>query len=130
MTGNCGAVQGSPKNHRSVGTDAPLRRPKRSVTSRSVSIAQIKDRLTAAHIEALCRDWLPNGKRQGGWYLACSPWRDDRNPSLGISLSTGRWRDFATGEKGDMIDLSMKLFGDSLPDTLMGFADMLGINHA
>jgi hypothetical protein len=29
-----------------------------------------------------------------------------------------------------MIDLSMRLFGDSLHETLKGFAEMLGINHA
>jgi hypothetical protein len=29
-----------------------------------------------------------------------------------------------------MIDLSMKLFGDSLADTIDGFADMLGIKNA
>jgi DNA primase len=129
-TGNCGAVQGSPKNHRSGGRRAPPCSPAVSVKSRSYSIRDIKDRLSPSHIEALCRDWLPGGKRQGGWYLACAPWRDDRNPSLGVSFSTGRWQDFATGEKGDMIDLSMRLFGDSLQDTLKGFAEMLGLSHA
>jgi hypothetical protein len=29
-----------------------------------------------------------------------------------------------------MIDLSMKLFGDSLADTIDGFAEMLGIKNA
>jgi hypothetical protein len=29
-----------------------------------------------------------------------------------------------------MIDLSMKLFGDSLQETLKGFAEMLGMNRA
>ena len=59
--------------------------------------------------------------------MATSPWRDDRSPSLGVSLTTGMWRDFATGERGDMLDLSMKLFGDSLTETIEGFADMLGL---
>ncbi len=130
MTGNCGAVQGLPKNHRSSGAQSSPRPPAASVNARSYSIRDIKDRLSASHIEALCRDWLPGGKRQGGWYLACAPWREDRNPSLGVSFSTGRWQDFATGEKGDMIDLSMKLFGDSLQDTLKGFAEMHGLSHA
>jgi len=130
MTGNCGAVQGLPKNHRSSGAQSSPRPPAASVNARSYSIRDIKDRLSASHIEALCRDWLPGGKRQGGWCLACAPWREDRNPSLGVSFSTGRWQDFATGEKGDMIDLSMKLFGDSLQDTLKGFAEMLGLSHA
>lgn len=130
MTGNCGAVQGLPKNHRSSGAQSSPRPPAASVNARSYSIRDIKDRLSASHIEALCRDWLPGGKRQGGWYLVCAPWREDRNPSLGVSFSTGRWQDFATGEKGDMIDLSMRLFGDSLQDTLKGFAEMLGLSHA
>lgn len=130
MTGNCGAVQGLPKNHRSGGKCSSPRPPAASVNARSYSIRDIKDRLSASHIEMLCRDWLPGGKRQGGWYLVCAPWREDRNPSLGVSFSTGRWQDFATGEKGDMIDLSMRLFGDSLQDTLKGFAEMLGLSHA
>lgn len=130
MTGNCGAVQGSPKNHGTEGERNPFPRASRPVKTRSISISDIKSRLTGAHIEALCRAWLPDGKRQGGWYVCCAPWREDRNPSLGVSLNTGRWKDFATGENGDMIDLSMKLFGDSLADTIKGFADMLGLTHA
>ena len=130
MTGNCGNVQGSPK-HRRVGRSGnPFPRSGKPVKSRSITIGEIKDRLTSSHIEALCKAWLPDGKRQGGWYVCCAPWREDRNPSLGVSLSTGRWKDFATGEHGDMIDLSMRLFGDSLKDTLEGFAEMLGLSRA
>jgi hypothetical protein len=130
MTGKCGAVQGSPKNHIASSGVAPFHVAGKAVKTRSISISDIKDRLSSTHIEALCKDWLPDGKRQGGWYLCSAPWRDDRNASLGVSLSTGRWKDFATGDHGDMIDLSMRLFGDSLHDTLKGFAEMLGINHA
>jgi hypothetical protein len=135
MTGNYGNVQGDPtrigepKRH-----EAGRQRdsfPRRSGASQLRSpISAIKDRLTSAHIETLCRAWLPDGKRQGGWFVSTTPWREDRNASLGVSLSTGRWKDFATGEHGDMIDLSMKLFGDSLADTIDGFAEMLGIKNA
>ena len=130
MTGNCGNVQGLPKNHRGGGERTPFRETTAPVNARSYTIRDIKDRLSASHIEALCKAWLPDGKRQGGWFVARAPWRDDRNPSLGVSLSTGRWKDFSTGEHGDMIDLSMRLFGDSLHETLKGFAEMLGMNHA
>lgn len=130
MTGNCGNVQGLPKNHRGSGRQNPFPAPTAPVKTRSYTIRDIKDRLTASHVEALCKAWLPDGRRQGGWYVACAPWRDDRNPSLGVSLSTARWKDFATGERGDMIDLSMRLFGDSLQETIEGFADMLGLSHA
>lgn len=135
MTGNYGNVQGEPtqsgepKRHEAGRQRASF--PRRSSTSTFRSnIADIKARLTPSHIEALCKSWLPTGKRQGGWWLCCSPWREDRNPSLGVSLQTGHWKDFATGERGDMIDLSMRLFGDSLADTIDGFADMLGIKNA
>ena len=109
MTGNCGNVQGTPKHRRDGTARNPFSRPAKHVTSRSITIGEIKDRLTSSHIEALCKAWLPDGKRQGGWYVSCAPWREDRNPSLGVSLSTGRWKDFATGEHGDMIDLSTEL---------------------
>lgn len=130
MTGKCGNVQGLPKNH--IASSARFLSPDtgKAVNPRSISISDIKDRLSSTHIEALCKAWLPDGKRQGGWFVCRAPWREDRNASLGVSLSTGRWKDFATGEHGDMIDLSMKLFGDSLQETLKGFAEMLGISHA
>lgn len=78
-------------------------------------------------VAALCREWLPDGRRQGVWWVCRTPWRDDRSPSFGVSLTTGRWRDFATGDRGDMIDLAMRLFGESLTDVVKGFAEMLGM---
>jgi hypothetical protein len=47
-----------------------------------------------------------------------------------VSLTTGLWRDFASGERGDVLDLSMRLWGDSLQETIKGFAEMLGIDNA
>ena len=44
-----------------------------------------------------------------------------------MSLTTGNWRDFATSEGGDVIDLSMRLFGDSFIQTVREFAEMLGM---
>lgn len=130
MTGNCGNVQGLPKNHRVSSARTPSRAAGNAVKPRSIKISDIKDRLTSSHIETLCRAWLPDGRRQGGWYVCCTPWREDGSPSLGVSLSSGRWKDFATGDHGDMIDLSMRLFGDSLQETLEGFAEMLGLSCA
>lgn len=129
MTGNRGNVQGLPKNHGASSSSVTFPRSPKPSHSRSHSIQDIKDRLSSSHYEALCRRWLPNGKRQGGWWLACTPWREDKNPSLGVSMSTGRWKEFTTGEQGDMLDLSMKLFGGTLADTVKGFAEMLGLDH-
>lgn len=130
MTGDCGNVQGSPKNRRVATGSVSFPRPRDPSPRRSINIHDIKERLTSAHIHALCQNWLPNGKKQGGWWVSTTPWREDRNPSLGVSLSTGHWRDFATGERGDMFDLSMKLFGGTLADTIKGFAEMLGMDRA
>lgn len=135
MTGYRGNVQGGghsvarPKHHEAGRAGVSYPRPSGPSPARS-PISAIKDRLTPSHIEALCRDWIPHGKRQGGWWIATSPWREDRNPSFGVSLTTGLWRDFATGEKGDILDLSMRLFGDTMQETIKGFCEMLGIDNA
>lgn len=125
-----GSVQAQAKAHRSNAPASRLSAPRRNVNARTITPQKIKSHLTASHIETLCRHWLPQGSKQGNWWVCCTPWREDTKPSLGVSFTTGRWKDFATGEHGDMIDLSMKLFGDSLRDTLDGFAEMLGLGHA
>jgi len=61
-------------------------------------------------IHTICRKYLPRGRQQGDWWVACVPWRDDRTPSLGVSLTTGRWKDFGRpGDGGDAVDLLAKL---------------------
>lgn len=133
MTGKAGNVQGAassdamPKYRQSVAPRSSSPRASGPSRPRSLTIDTIKAHLTQSRVEALCRAWLPGGKLQGKWWVCCSPWRDDSNPSFGVSLSTGYWRDFATGEKGDMLDLSMRLYGGTVRETIMGLADMLGL---
>src|SRR5918995_709757 len=57
--------------------------------------------------EAVCRYYLPNGRRQGRYWLigdvAGTPGR-----SLYVRLTgshAGKWTDAATGEHGDLLDL-------------------------
>lgn len=118
-----GAVQARAKTHRSYAAKVPSARG-RTVNTR---IQDIKRALGPAHVLAICRDWLPTGSRQGQWWVAPCPWRDDKKPSLGVSLTTGRWKDFAREDAGDMIDLAQKIFGDSRDDVLDGYERMLGI---
>ncbi|MEN6548443.1 MAG: hypothetical protein ABFE07_20560 [Armatimonadia bacterium] len=125
-----GDVQAHAKARRPSAQASSLSAPRRLVNTRTHSISDIKARLGPHHILAICKDWLSHGSRQGDWWVCTTPWRDDTKPSLGVSLSSGRWSDFATGEKGDMIDLSMRLFGDNLRDTIDGFAEMLGLKDA
>ena len=64
-------------------------------------------RCLAQNAEAVCREYLSNGRREG------STWRvgdADNTPgrSLAVRLTgpaVGKWTDFATGEHGDLLDL-------------------------
>ena len=52
-------------------------------------------------LPALCARWMPGGKRIGREYVAKNPTRaDKRAGSFKVNLQTGRWADFATGDKG------------------------------
>lgn len=67
--------------------------------------------LLQARIDALVRHCAPDGRASHGYWFARNPTRSDTNPgSFWIILSRpgktpGAWRDEATGEKGDVLDL-------------------------
>ena len=63
--------------------------------------------LAQQHALALCRRVLPGGRVVGGEYEVRNPKRPDRTPgSFRVNLRTGRWADFATGDRGgDLIAL-------------------------
>lgn len=70
-------------------------------------------------LPALCKRYLPHGKKSGDWWLASVPWRHDKNPSLGVSLTSGRWFDFADPDsRGDIIDLIAKIENVSTADVV------------
>jgi hypothetical protein len=62
--------------------------------------------------------WLPDGRVHGKEYFALNPRRADRHPgSFRVNLRTGRWSDFATGDRGgDPVSLAAYLFGLSQAD--------------
>jgi len=82
-------------------------------------------------LPSLLHRWLPEGQPQGGEYVARNPRRDDRHPgSFRINLQTGRWADFATGDKGgDVISLAAYLADLSQGEAAERLASMLGIRH-
>ena len=92
------------------GQPSPRTRPAPFMTfasaSPNFSINAVKAQL-AERINDLVRDLLPKGRAQG------ETWRvgnlaGEKGDSLSITLSgnhQGRWRDFATGQKGDALDL-------------------------
>ena len=49
----------------------------------------------------LLERWLPGGKVERGEFVALNPTRSDGTPgSFKVNLKSGRWSDFATGDKG------------------------------
>jgi hypothetical protein len=81
---------------------------------------------------SLLARWLPEGRAVGGEYTARNPTRQDHSPgSFRINLHTGRWADFATGERGgDVVSLAAYLAGISQAEAACRLADMLGLHHA
>jgi hypothetical protein len=71
---------------------------------------------------------LPYGRREGCEWVARNPRRADRRPgSFKVNLRTGRWADFATGDKGgDLISLAAFLFDLSQWQAARRIAQMLG----
>src|SRR5689334_16100983 len=82
-------------------------------------------------LPALLARWLPNGQQRGREYTALNPTRADRRPgSFRINLKTGRWADFATGDRGgDPISLVAFIFHISQADAARRLAGMLGIRE-
>lgn len=80
--------------------------------------------------ERLVPQWLPDGARQGHEWSAINPTRSDtKRGSFSVNLTTGKWSDFATGDKGgDLVALYAYLFtnGDQ-GKAARELADMLSI---
>lgn len=80
------------------------------------------------HTETVALRLLPQLRRNGGWLVCKVPWREDTTASLGVSLTTGRWRDWGMpGDDGTMLDLVMRLDGCSLLEARDRLAGILGL---
>ena len=75
--------------------------------------------------------WVPEGKIHGREWTGRNPKRTDRNPgSFKVNLVTGRWADFATGDKGgDPISLAAYLFGLSQAEAARRVSGRLGASR-
>lgn len=82
-------------------------------------------------LPALCSRWMPGGKCIGRAYVALNPTRADKRPgSFKVNLQSGRWADFATGDKGgDAVSLAAYLFGLRQSDAARRLAYALGISE-
>ncbi|WP_054068767.1 hypothetical protein, partial [Pseudomonas amygdali] len=81
-----------------------------SSTKKRPSFAKVKA-AALRNIDKVLDHWLPNGKRVDGGkeYTAPNPTRTDKRAgSLKISISKGTWSDFATGDKGGDLIVSVR----------------------
>jgi hypothetical protein len=90
------------------------------------------DRIASAALSILpviLARWLPDGRQVGQEWVSRNPRRNDRHTgSFKINVRTGRWADFATGDRGgDAISLAAYLFGLSQIEAARRVASMLGI---
>ena len=71
---------------------------------------------------------LPEGVEKCGEWVTRNPKRNDRSPgSFQINLNSGRWADFAAGDKGgDLISLVAYLDGISQLDAAKKLLALLG----
>ena len=76
----------------------------------------------------LLADWLPDGCLKGHEYWPTNPVRGDRKPgSFSINMITGRWHDFASGDKGgDLVSLLAYLGGYRQLEAAQLIAEQLG----
>ena len=87
------------------------------------------NRAALGSLPALLRRWLPDGRLVGREYTARNPRRADRRPgSFRINVNSGRWADFATGDKGgDVVSLAAYLSGTGQGEAARALASMLGV---
>ena len=87
------------------------------------------NRAALGSLPALLRRWLPDGRVMGHEYTARNPTRADRRAgSFRINVNSGRWSDFATGDKGgDVVSLAAYLSGTGQAEAARALAEMLGV---
>jgi hypothetical protein len=104
-------------------------RLKRARTN-AIDFARVNMAALAVPPSLLAR-WVLGGRPEGREYVAHNPRRADRTAgSFRISMTTGRWTDFATGDTGgDPVSLAAYLFDLSQLDAARRLAAMLGTHE-
>jgi hypothetical protein len=79
--------------------------------------------------DSIVRRWLPDGRREGVEWVCRNPTRDDRRRgSFKVNCVTGKWGDFAAGDRGgDLVSLAAYLFKLSQAEAALKVADMIGV---
>ena len=103
--------------------------PNNRIFQERIDFAAI-NRAAISALPAILGRLVPGGKRIGGEYVVLNPIRADRRlGSFKINIRTGRWADFATGDKGgDPVSLVAYLEGVSQAEAARRLARMLGLD--
>ena len=98
--------------------------------SKSIDFARINIAALAV-LPSLMQRWAPGGVVRGSEYVALNPTRcDRRRGSFKVNLGTGKWADFATGDKGsDVVSLAAYLSGTGQVEAARALSDMLGLSN-
>lgn len=82
------------------------------------------------HSETVVRALLPDGRREGGEWVARNPRRNDRKlGSFKVNIVTGKWGDFSTGDRGgDLVSLAAFITATSQREACIRLAESLGVH--
>lgn len=84
----------------------------------------------SARASQIAESLLPNGKRHGQMWRVGSG-DGESGQSLAVHVAgerRGRWKDFATGEGGDLLDLYCRVKGVGVTEAMKEAASLLGIS--
>jgi putative DNA primase/helicase len=85
------------------------------------------NRAALPHLLDLCRRWLPGGQLIGREWV-CGNLRGGPGRSCRVNLATGRWADFATGERGgDPVSLYAAILRVRQSEAAQRLAALLGV---
>ncbi len=98
--------------------------------SQQVNFTEVNS-LAMSYLPNLLTKWLPDGKIFGQEYTALNPKRNDNKAgSFKVNIQTGRWADFATGDRGgDIVSLAAYLADLSQSNAAKAILRMLGVHH-
>ncbi|MEZ5763926.1 MAG: hypothetical protein R3D69_06440 [Xanthobacteraceae bacterium] len=99
------------------------------MSHRKIAFHRIADS-ALRNADTIVQRWLPGGRREGREWIVVNPTRGDARPgSFKVNLTTGRWSDFATGDRGgDLISLAAYVFKIGQVDAAQRVAAMLSVD--
>jgi hypothetical protein len=97
--------------------------------SKRVDFGRI-NRAALANADAVVRGLLPEGRREGHEWVARNPLRGDRRlGSFKVNLSSGKWADFASGDRGgDLVALAALVAGLPQREAAIRLAESMGVD--